>query len=230
MAKSKSGKCKIVEEIPKEGLKEEQQEEKIEEAPPEIYYKCSCGHEDYLLDGEHVCAECGKAIGFVTQTTCNHCGKQLMITENVIICPVCNEDLATLEERLENSGIIPTDDPQKANEIAEREREKLKKENTSLISRQIEVETVISSKDGIEDLLKNSRKIYNKALDDLITEKETKKIKTLESNKNQTLKIINAALLVLGCIKEHELEKERIEQRIEQVEEKIKNTQLPLQL
>ena len=91
-----------------------------------------------------------------------------MGTNNVKICPYCNDDILTITERMEDAGIIPTDDPVKSAEIAEKKKNELLSEKEKLSAQQKDLILIVEgfSDDALLAAKNEIRKRYDKHFSD----------------------------------------------------------------
>jgi ElaB/YqjD/DUF883 family membrane-anchored ribosome-binding protein len=198
----------------------------IENSMPDIfdtYYKCKCGHEDFLQTGETKCS-CGKCIGIVELTTCNHCQSQFYATDGVKTCPYCKKDLKTIEEKLEDLAITPVTNEAKAKKI----KETLTQQKADMQEHVKDLENILKLYgQGNEDETKKARESIN----DIIVKRyanAVRKNSQKDSNSiNGTKNNIFAFHDFLDSLKK---EIETKESDIKILEGKIKNTQIPLGL
>jgi len=211
---------------------DETQEETTAE-PPASYYICeNCDHEDFLREGQVKCGSCGKSIATLKKIVCKDpdCMAEMYVTENVKQCPYCKEDLYTVTERLENTGVIPTEDPVKAAEIAEKKKQELNWEYKSLEAKEENLCQITNTavKESLDELMQVTTVTYSELVNEILDETDEKKIKALTTCKNKANSLITAITAVRTAITSLDAELTQIKQRKESVNNKIQNFQMPI--
>ena len=204
-------------------------------APPASYAKCyKCAHENYLRDGQVKCGSCGDSIAVLKRIACKNpeCTAEMYVTDNVKVCPYCDKDLYSVEERLENAGVIPTDDPVKASEIAEKKKQELDYEYGFLSKREISVGKITNptAKESLSELMQAAQDDYNDLINELVTETDEKKIKSLATCKNKANTLITQILGVRNAIQSFDCELTQLKHKKESINNKRQNFQMPINL